>query len=178
MTERGTVSFGSLNIGFHAVIIPHHNIHEHEGVLAMFLSKIHMHCFHGEVNDDLHLTGNLYSHEYIFHNDPDVDTAETIQVVRRATSIVRGNSEYNSFEADHVFVFTITGLLPKPCGDYTNEDGVSSNNNVNTNNNGGRNIYRNYRDSFNTIEKQCTSSKLIYSSVSAGTIDCSSSSCY
>ena len=105
--------------------MPHPNIGEHHGFLAIFLAKIQKECYAGMENDDLHLTGKMFSHEYIYMNDPDVDSELTTQVIQRATNVVRAYSEYSDFTADHVITFTITGLLPKPCQDYTNDDGVS-----------------------------------------------------
>ena len=127
MTERGTVSFGTLNIGFHNIHMPHPNIHTNQGVLSMFLAKLQKKCLPRGGGADLHQTGNMYSHEYIYHNDPEVDSAETSAVIARATNVVRANTNMSEFEANHVIVFTITGLMPKPCQRYRNQDGVSVN---------------------------------------------------
>ena len=105
--------------------MPHHNVEDGGGFLALFLATMEIECYRDATSDDLHMTGNLYQHEHIYRNNPDEDSDETRAVIQRANNIVRANTNYTDFSANHVVIFTMTGLLPVPCADMTDDDGVS-----------------------------------------------------
>ena len=118
MNDRGAVNFGDTRSVFFKIELPHRNNAANGGTLSMFMSKLQMKCLVDKTDDDLHKTGNFYSHEFIYLNDPSVDDDETRQVIERANNIVHEQDPDNSeFSANHVSVFTMTGLLPKPCID-------------------------------------------------------------